>query len=350
MSFTIENRTLKKYEGNEENVIVPEDVKVIADYAFSHAKQMKHIVLPNTLEEIGDGAFYDCEQLETIDIPDTVYYLGMGVFSRCLHLKKVKLSNKLRTIPKITFYQCTNLQEINFPKNIQKLGRACFQQCTHLQRLVLPDSIVNIEENAFDDCLYLSEIKFPSSLEEIGDNVFFHCQSLRQLVLPKSVKKIGVGAFETHGKVSVVSNNTLWIRSNMFDHNWNMNWNFGANGRYNGKNEENYQLQNSYLPNVSLKEWKLEARCILCINYLETYRDSIFFYDEWIQKNASFCVEKMVLDTRFEALNQALQLQLISIEQVEPFLNFVQDREERAKLLEYSQPKNNSIDQLWDLL
>lgn len=350
MSFVIENFTLKKYEGNEENVIVPEGIKCIGDYAFSHAKDMKHVVLPKGVEEIEDGAFYSCEQLEKIELPDTVYYLGTGVFSRCLSLEYVKLSNKLRNLPKITFYQCASLQEIIFPNTIRKIGRACFQQCTNLQKLILPDSITCIEENAFDDCLKLSFIHLPESLEELGDNVFFHCQSLKEINLPSSVKKIGVGTFETHGKVSVISNNNMWLRSNMFDHNWNMNWNFGANGRYNGKNDENYQLVNSYLPVVSLKEWKLEARCILCINYLETYKKTIPSYEEWIKDNYSFCIEKMVLDKRFAALNKGIELQLLLIEQVEPFLNQIHDREEKAKLLEMSQPKNNSIDALWDLL
>ncbi|MBQ0064589.1 MAG: leucine-rich repeat domain-containing protein [Firmicutes bacterium] len=350
MDFVIENNTLKKYEGNEAYVIVPETVEYISDYAFSHAKSMKRICLPERLKEIEDGAFYDCENLEEIEIPDSVYYIGTGVFSRCLGLKKVKLSSRMMHLPKITFYQCESLVEVIFPKNIRKLCRACFQQCKGLESISLPDTIVEIEENAFDDCVRLKHVKLSAFLEVLGDNVFFHCESLKTLIFPASLQKIGTGALETHGKISVIANNSLLMRSFMFDHNWNMNWNFGANGRYNGKNEENYQLVQSYLPHVSLKEWKLEARVILCVNYLEMYKEDIDYYNEWIQSNIDLCLEKMVSEKRFVALNQGLDIGVIQIEALEPYLNRIYDWEEKAKLLEMSQSKKSKIDDLWDLL
>lgn len=76
MTFTINGNTLKKYEGNEEHVIIPDGVEAIADYAFYGAQKLRTVTFPDSLKEIGSDVFYDCEELIEADIPDSVYYMG----------------------------------------------------------------------------------------------------------------------------------------------------------------------------------------------------------------------------------------------------------------------------------
>lgn len=334
MSFTIVSQILKKYTGDDKRVVVPDGITEIDDYAFYGAANIEEVILPQSLKLIGNNVFYDCESLERIILPDSVSYIGSGLFARCKNLKSVTLSNRLTNLNKITFFQCENLTDVVFGNNLTRISRACFEQCHSLKSVVLPDSLKILEENVFDDCTSLEKVILPGHLEKIGDNVFFNCPSLKELVLPDSLKEAGKGAFETRGKLSLIAPKGFFISSKMLDNNWNMNWNFGANGRYNGKNEDNYQLVNSYLPNVDLKEWKPEARCILGINYLETYQETISAYQDWIKENTDLCVRTILTQKRYRALHQGIDLGYFQNADISPYLSLVDDPKEKAMLLE----------------
>lgn len=350
MTFTIVSQTLKKYTGNDKIVAIPEGVSQIDDYAFYGASNMEEVFIPESVKVMGNNVFYDCESLKKITLPDSVNFIGSGMFARCKNLKSVILSNRLTHLPKITFFQCESLTDISFPKHLTKISRAAFEQCHALKTVILPDSLKILEDNVFDDCISLEKVILPDGLEIIKDNVFFNCPSLSELILPASLKEAGKGAFETRGKLSLRATEDYFVRSKMLDNNWNMNWNFGANGRYNGKNEDNYQLVNAYLPYVSLKEWKPEARCILAVNYLETYRKRIEGYEHWIKDNTDDCLRKIMEDKRYTALHQGIELGYFSHSDITPYLSFVDDPKERAKLMELQNTGNDDFDDLMNML
>ena len=52
MDFVIENGILKKYQGTDKNVIIPDGVKSIAKGAFYNCKTVTHITIPNSVEMI----------------------------------------------------------------------------------------------------------------------------------------------------------------------------------------------------------------------------------------------------------------------------------------------------------
>ncbi len=337
-----------KYEGNDEYIDLPEEVEVIADYAFYNAKSLKGITFGSKVREMGQNVFYNCESLEEIELPDSIYFMDSAVFSRCSHLKRVKLSNALSVLPKITFFQCEALEEVELPVRLVRMERACFEQCHSLKHLDLPATLKVMEDNVFDDCTALEEMDLPEGMMQIGNNTFFNCSSMRRINLPASLKSMGKGALETRGRISITGNDTFFVKAEMLDNNWNMYWNFGANNRWNGKNEENYQLYDCYLPCVDLKLWKPTAQCVLAVNYLETYRISVENYDMWIREHIQELMEKMVSDHRYRALNQALDLSLLAGSDVEPYLDRINDREERAKLL--NRRNTSDLDDLFDLL
>ena len=349
MAFQIENSILKKYEGDDEFVIIPDGITGIGDYAFYGALHMKGVQIPDTVREMGSNVFYNCESLEEAVIPDSVTYAGSAMFARCASLKRAVLSDGLTALPKITFFCCEKLEEVILPKKLRQLNRACFEQCHSLQEVNLPDTVRDIGENAFDDCVSLKRITLPASLVSIGDNAFFNCRKLRKLVLPASLTSIGKGAFETRGPVSVQAE-AVHLRSVMFDNNWNMNWNFGANRRYNGRNEENYQFFDSYMPDVDLKEWKPEAACTLCINYLETYKDPSAMYDAWIREHEQMCLERMLEGKRYKALLESVRLDLVNADSIQPHLDRITDPSVRAELMNERREQTSSFDDLFDML
>ena len=152
MAFETVNGILKKYEGNEAHVIIPDGITGIGDYAFYGASQLKTIAIPASVREMGDNVFYDCESLEEVILPDSLFYLGSAVFSRCASLRKVIFPDSLTVLPKITFFQCESfqcesLQSVRLSARLEKISRAAFEQCHSLKEIVLPESLKILDEN-----------------------------------------------------------------------------------------------------------------------------------------------------------------------------------------------------------
>ena len=64
------NHALVRYNGNEEVVVIRDDISVIGAYAFQGNDKIKSIIIPETVKYINSGAFSACENLEN------VYYIS----------------------------------------------------------------------------------------------------------------------------------------------------------------------------------------------------------------------------------------------------------------------------------
>lgn len=58
--FVINDGVLKKYTGNDVDVVIPDGVTSIGDNAFSHCSSLENIEIPNSVTSIGNSAFGDC--------------------------------------------------------------------------------------------------------------------------------------------------------------------------------------------------------------------------------------------------------------------------------------------------
>lgn len=341
MGFEIVSGVLKKYRGEEKHVVIPDGVREIGDYAFSAARMMETVCFPQTLNAVGMNAFYDCEMLKEAVFPESLEYLGPAVFSRCGNLRRVWLPDNLTSLPRVTFFQCEKLEEVRLPVKLQRISRACFEQCRSLQLIAFGESLKVIEDGVFARCSKLEAVLLPQSLEEIGKNAFIGCESLREITLGNNVKKIGGGAFETWGSLKLDVPEGLRITPMMLDNRWNMYWNPGSI-----KIEKKYLLHDSWLPCVDISEWKPDARVILAVNYLESYRYRIENYEQWIHDNKAACLEMITDRKRFKALRNAVTDDIFTSEDILPYLERIKDRDEKAWLLEMNQKKQRADDLL----
>jgi hypothetical protein len=83
MEFKIVNGVLKKYTGNEKNVIIPDGVKRIGKEAFERCENLESVTIPNGVKSIGDYAFNGCSKLSSVVIPDSIKNIGEHVFRNC---------------------------------------------------------------------------------------------------------------------------------------------------------------------------------------------------------------------------------------------------------------------------
>ena len=68
----------------EGDLIVANDIAMIASMAFMDCNKLTRISLPNTLTSIGSYAFAECDKLENVTIPDSVIEIGSHAFYNCV--------------------------------------------------------------------------------------------------------------------------------------------------------------------------------------------------------------------------------------------------------------------------
>ena len=73
------------YTSSVTNIVVPEGVMFIGDYAFSGCTALQSVTLPTSLYEIYYGAFSDCTSLRSVRIPPKVMYIEEP-FEGCTNL------------------------------------------------------------------------------------------------------------------------------------------------------------------------------------------------------------------------------------------------------------------------
>lgn len=90
---------------------VPDSVRVIEDWAFCDAKNLKKVIIPDSVERIGEGAFFHCENLEEIYIPYSVDTIQDTAFRGCTNLKKVYIAAEaFKDLGWGIFYGCKNVK------------------------------------------------------------------------------------------------------------------------------------------------------------------------------------------------------------------------------------------------
>lgn len=71
------------------NLVIPNDVTSISDFAFNRCIGLTSIIIPNSINSIGDYAFYGCTNLTTVTISDSVTNIGSSAFEHCDNLTDV---------------------------------------------------------------------------------------------------------------------------------------------------------------------------------------------------------------------------------------------------------------------
>lgn len=133
MNMIIEDGILKKCQGDEETVIVPDGVKEIGEFAFAGLKNTKNIIVPEGVTKIGDYAF-NCSRVESVVLLDSLTELGSEAFYDCSSLGSLVLGNGIKEIKGRTFFRCRLLDHLELPEGLEKVAYLAFDECYSLSR------------------------------------------------------------------------------------------------------------------------------------------------------------------------------------------------------------------------
>ena len=211
--FNIEYGVLHRYFGNEKNVLIPDNITKIGDFAFLKCSGITSIIIPSSVTSIGKNAFDKCTSLTSIEIPSSVTRIEARAFSNCQSLTSIVIPNGVTHIGQYAFSSCIRLTNIEIPNSVKYIGESVFESCTSLTNIKIPNSVTAIGGWAFCDCKCLTHIEIPDSVTKIYNNAFRGCTNLTSIVIPNSVIGIGESAFDNLKQVKPQYNENGSLRA-----------------------------------------------------------------------------------------------------------------------------------------
>ncbi len=228
--YKMNGATLVQYTGSEENVVIPSDVRVIGEDAFSGNASVRTVTIPNGVEEIRYHAFSGCDLLTKVSIGDSVDTIGRAAFSDCGSLADVSIGKGLQHMESGVFAGCPLLSDISIESGRYHCrgGVLYDEDETTLVGMLggcettaytMPATVTHIEPYAFWECDRLQYVVLSGNLDEIPAYAFTGCSGLQAVSIPYSVKRIDAKAFAGCGNLSYVDvpSTVTWIHDTAFD-------------------------------------------------------------------------------------------------------------------------------------
>ena len=193
------------------DLIIPNRVTSIGDYAFYGCSGLTSVTIPNSVTSIGDSAFEGCGRLIEVYNKSTLSITAGSssngyVAYYAKNVYKNEGGSKLTTDENgyviytdgdekiLVAYLGTNT-ELVLPSYITKINQYAFYDCTGLTSITIPNSVTSIGGSAFFGCSGLTSITIPNSVTSIGNYAFAYCKGLTSITIPDSVTSIGEHAF-----------------------------------------------------------------------------------------------------------------------------------------------------------
>ena len=162
---------------------------------YLNDRLVTNLIIPNKVTKIEDYAFSHCTGLTSVTIPDSVTSIGQNAFDWCTGLTNVTIGKGVTSIDDSAFAECTGLTSVTIPDSVTSIGNKAFWVCSKLTKITIPNSVTSIGDLAFNSCFELTNITIPDSVTIIGKDAFSNCR-LTSVTIPSSVTSIGENAFD----------------------------------------------------------------------------------------------------------------------------------------------------------
>ena len=104
------------------NLVVPNGITSISDYAFHKYNSLIEVTIPNSVNSIGNNSFKGCANLMSVSISDGTTLIGASAFSECNSLTSISIPDSVTELGDSAFYGCDELKTVycqsNTPPNL----------------------------------------------------------------------------------------------------------------------------------------------------------------------------------------------------------------------------------------
>ncbi len=177
------------------------------------------------LEEVVFEGGYDMDlgamfayqtSLHTVVLPDELTVIGEMAFSGCTALEEISIPKSVITISRFAF-EDSGVKTVTFEgQALKEIGDKAFYQGI-VENITFPDSLEIIGESTFEDCKNLKAITLPKSLRVVGAQAFMN-SGILDIYVPAEVE------LESHG-ISCFSSSENIITVHVVEGSW-MDLNF----------------------------------------------------------------------------------------------------------------------------
>ncbi len=162
---------------------------------YLNGEKVTNLIIPNSVTSIKNYAFYGCSSLTSITIPNSVTSIGSDALAGCSSLTSITIPNSVTSIGSDALAGCSSLTNITIPNSVTSIANHAFDGCSGLTSITIPNSVTSIGSYAFFCSSSLTSITIPNSVTSIGSYAFTVCSSLTSITIPNSVTYIGKYAF-----------------------------------------------------------------------------------------------------------------------------------------------------------
>ena len=207
-----------------EELIIPDNVEQLKDYAFQGCTSLTGVYIPGRVRNIGKGVFYNCSGIAYVEvseaneiydsrdicnaiveretntlimgckntvIPSSVTSIGTGAFYGCTGLTDIEIPSSVGKVESNAFYGCMGLEavrtndlaawcgiEFGGMANPLKYAGYLYLNDELVTELVIPDGVGVVRKYVFDGCLSISELTIPDCVTSIEESAFRGCTGL----------------------------------------------------------------------------------------------------------------------------------------------------------------------------
>lgn len=128
----------------------------LARHLYMGGEEVVDLVIPDGVQAIKDYAFYRCDGLTSLAMSDGLESIGANAFAYCKNLARATLGDDVRTIGEKAFTNCSSLAEFTFGRQVDSLQMQVFAYCSALtsitSRAMTPPTLMG--KTTFTDKTY----------------------------------------------------------------------------------------------------------------------------------------------------------------------------------------------------
>lgn len=208
------------------DIVIPQTVTEIKDYAFYNCSSLKTAVIPHEVISAGSNAFKKCSSLHTLTVGGGLVESGAtNELIKDTAVKKVIVADGVKKIGGGAFYDCEGLTDLIVPASVEEVGVGAFDYW----------SAETFNYNVYDDVYYignesapymiaLRSITYSKSSYELHEQTRIICDrafitNAEELTLHNNIVYVGMLAFgDLHGikKVNYIGTVNDWLKMKFY--------------------------------------------------------------------------------------------------------------------------------------